>query len=362
MNHTTVNSTLLSCGLLFLPVHPKSFSSNVRAVLIARITVDALTCPLIILLNILVMVAVTTKRQLRTKSNIALACLATTDLMVGLVVQPLYITSNTLMLKGETKMFCSLTDISWVISMVCVMASFNHFFIMSAERYFAIKHTFAHENQVTKVRIIIASGLAWVAAIILTSEDHWPSKRQLLQIISICVTLFIFFPVLIYFNVAVYKEVRRNEKQIAANQVSLEAKEKLLKNKRAFYTTIIVLFVIFLCYIPMNIFTIIVRSFKDSIPANVGQIVLCIVTLLPMLNSMFNPLIYAVRIRYFRVAFIQLLSRKTIAQAEELERKIFGPRQVGVIATAEQGQRRASREENVQQGNETLNNEHETTA
>ena len=32
------------------------------------------------------------------------------------------------------------------------------------------------------------------------------------------------------------------------------------------------------------------------------------------------------------------------------------------MATAEQGQRRASREENVQQGNETLNNEHETTA
>ena len=54
------------------------------------------------------------------------------------------------------------------------------------------------------------------------------------------------------------------------------------------------------------------------------------------------------RIRYFRVAFIQLLSRKTIAQAEELERKIFGPRQVGVIAIVEQGQRRASGEENVQ--------------
>ena len=62
-------------------------------------------------------------------------------------------------------------------------------------------------------------------------------------------------------------------------------------------------------------------------------------------------MIYAVRIRYFRVAFIQLLSRKTTAQAEELERKVFGPRQIGVIANVEQGQNRASREEDEQQGN-----------
>ncbi|KAJ7355091.1 Adenosine receptor A2b [Desmophyllum pertusum] len=208
----------------------------------------------------------------------------------------------------------------------------------------------------------MASGLAWVVAIILPSEDLWTSKENFVAIISGCVTLFIFLPVLIYFNVAVYKEVRRNEKQIAANQVSLEVKEKLLKNKRAFYTTTIVLFAILLCYIPVNICVIIVRSFKDRIPTNVGHIVLYLVTLLPILNSLFNPLIYAVRIRYFRVAFIQLLSRKTIAQAEELERNIFGPRQVGVISTAKQEQRRASQEENVQQGNETLNNEHETTA
>ena len=79
-----------------------------------------------------------------------------------------------------------------------------------------------------------------------------------------------------------------------------------------------------------------------------------------MLNSLFNPLIYAVRIRYFRVAFIQLLTRKTISQAEELERKIFGPRQIGVSTNVEQGQSRASQED-VRQGNDSLNNEQEAT-
>ena len=46
---------------------------------------------------------------------------------------------------------------------------------------------------------------------------------------------------------------------------------------------------------------------------------LFVLTLLPVLNSLFNPLIYAVRIRYFHIAFIQVLSRKSISQDEELE-------------------------------------------
>jgi len=80
------------------------------------------------------------------------------------------------------------------------------------------------------------------------------------------------------------------------------------------------------------------------------------VTLFPVLNSLINPLIYAVRIRDFRVAFIQLFSRKTTAQAEQLERNIFGSKQSGVLATAEQrGNRVSTAEVDVLQGNKTLN-------
>ena len=39
-----------------------------------------ITCPLTIVLNALVIIAVTTKHRLNTNTNIALACLSTTDL------------------------------------------------------------------------------------------------------------------------------------------------------------------------------------------------------------------------------------------------------------------------------------------
>ena len=172
-------------------------------------------------------------------------------------------------------------------------------------------------------------------------EDFWPANIRNVTKFAVLVTQFIVYGLVFYFNVSVYREVRRNEKQIIANQVSLEVKEKLLKNKKAFYCTIIVLLAVFLCYFPANIIIVILISFmKDSIPINVKHIMLHVVTLFPILNSLFNPLIYAVRIRYFRVAFIQLLSRKTIAQAEQLEKNIFGPKQVVVLSTDEQGENR----------------------
>ena len=340
MNYTTINTTSASCGSV--PYFPlpvtESLSTEVRAVLIFRIAVSAVSCPFVILLNILVMVAVKTNRRLRTKSNVSLACLATTDLVVGLVVQPLQIVRHSFILKGETGIICStLGAIRVTITTKCLISSLYLFVLLSAERYIAIKHPLTYENLVTEVRIIAATGLAWAVAIAIPTEDFWPPNIQYVGILLAVITQLISLAVVIYLNVSVYREVRRSEKQIIANQVSLEVKEKLIKNKKAFYCTIIVLLAIFLCYLPANIMTAIMISFlKDSIALNVKYIMYYLLTFLPMLNSLFNPLIYAVRIRYFRVAFIQLLLRKTFAQAEQLEKNIFGPKQVRVVATAQQ--------------------------
>ena len=360
MNRTADNTIQLSCPSAVVSIDLTKNSADLHAVSIVKIFVHALTCPLVILLNILVMLAVKTKRKLHTKSNIALACLATTDLMVGLFVQTLQITRQIFLLRGATDAFCSSQKIAVNIIVACVLASLYHLILLSAERYVAIKHPFMYDNLVTEVRIIVASSLAWAAAIILPTTRHFFLTNKLFLTILAAILLCLLFPAMVYFNIVVYKETRRNEKQIAANQVSLEAKEKILKNKKAFYTTNIVLVVFFLCYLPQGIFLVIAFYFKDLIPSHVVHIVSRLVSLLPVLNSLFNPLIYAVRIRYFRVAFIHFLSRKTIAQAEELERKLFGPRQIRAMANVEQGQNRASRE-NVQQENETLSNRNDDT-
>ena len=319
MNHTTFNTTVSSCGNSLYRVNLGNISPDLRAVSIFRIVANAFTCPLAIVLNILLMVAVKTKRQLRTKSNVALACLSTTDLTVGLVLQPLHIASASFLHRGDI-MFCTITRISTITTSICGLASLHHIVLMSAERYFAIKHPFTHETQVTEVRIITASALAWAAAIII-----YYVGVPYAAIVLLSEALLIILP--IYCNVSVYKEIRRNQKEIAANQVSSEDKEKLLKKRKAFYTTVVVLIAILLCYVPSSICSVILVFFKERIPPDIMIAGLFGSALLPLLNSLFNPLIYAFRISYFRVALIHLLARKTISQAEELEKKIFGLRQ-----------------------------------
>ena len=330
MNLTEVSSTTLRCGFQFLPLDPTTISKDVRAAFVVKTVMNAFTCPFTVLFNILVMIAVKTKRQLRTKSNIALACLATTDFTVGLVLQPLHIATFILVVQvGETpNRLCTLIDVAKTVGVACTLASLYHLFMMSGERYLAIKHAFAYESGlVTEARIMVASGLSWLGAVFILPIDYISeASRKVTLILTVSVNLFLLIPVILYFHVVVYKEVRRNKKQIIANQVSLEARTNLLRSKKSFYTTTIVLLTIMLCYIPASIWIVILPVLRNRISATVRHIVLSVTTTLLVLNSFFNPLIYAVRIRYFRVAFIQLLSSKTLPKAEELEKRLFQSR------------------------------------
>ena len=80
------------------------------------------------------------------------------------------------------------------------------------------------------------------------TEDFWPQNIKYVATLVLFSMQLVSIALVVYFNVSVYREIRRNEKQIIANQVSEEVKQKLLKTKKAFYCTVIVLLTIFLCF------------------------------------------------------------------------------------------------------------------
>ena len=321
------NATSPFSGFEFLSKNHTNITSDVYSVLAITTALNIFTFPFAILLNSLVIVAVKTKRHLRTKSNISLACLATTDFAVGLIVQPLAITSFSLFFIGSSAqtMTSSFVWVSSAVGQTCTAASLLHLLLMSGERYLAIKHPFAYENGlVTEARIIIASSMAWICAAIV-----YGIRVSIFREISVVIILAV-ISIVVYCHVVIYKEVRRNTQQIIANQVSLAVKEKLLKNKRAFNTTVVIVLTLFLCYIPTCVWLMVLISFNGENSSDVRHIAYFPITFLVLLNSSINPLIYTARIRHFRVAFFQMVMRKTLAQAEELEKKMFGANRVGV--------------------------------
>ena len=90
-------------------------------------------CPLTILLNTLVMVAVKTRRQLLTHPNILLACLALAALMVGHVVQSLHIAKAIFLQEIDTHVFCVI-EVAFITSFAIFMfEALFHTLLMSGE-------------------------------------------------------------------------------------------------------------------------------------------------------------------------------------------------------------------------------------
>ena len=75
-----------------------------------------------------------------------------------------------------------------------------------------------------------------------------------------------------------------------------------------------------------------------------------------LLNSLFNPIIYSVRLREFRVAFIELTCRTVnIAEAGEIEMQVFGA--PNAVASPEEGPEHEGQDlQKVQEEQASVNN------
>ena len=298
---------------------------EVQAVLIFLTVINIVTFPFTAALNVLVIIAVKMKSRLRAhKSNILLASLATTDLMVGVIVQPISVALIiTVVLGDTTTVSCALQNLTFIPRIV-TYASLIHLALISGERYLAMKHTYAYHNGlVTEARLLIGSGLAWLFPLILNISLFFVQNRNLaaigVTILSLCVAIIIFC------QITVYCEIRRHEKKLLTQQVTEEARQKFLKDKKAFKLTAIVVSVLFLCYIPGIVYRVVVINYGNNIPISAKYACEFSVASFVMLNSLLNPLIYSVRMSQFRVAFIELIYRTAnIAEAEEIERRWFG--------------------------------------
>ena len=297
--------------------------TEARAVTVILIIMNIITASVTSLLNGLVIIAVKTKLQLKTMSNIALACLAITDCFMGVIGQPTFIALNIVILQVEgSNTYCFIRKLSNAVLTVLSRASLLHLALMFLDRYIAIKHPYKYTSMVTRTRILCSATFVWIVALLSTATSFSSNNNSLGQlsngstIIAVCCAgIIIFCPVVLYY------EARRQEKQIAAHHVSEDNRQKFVKEKKALKLTTTVLFFLVLSYPPLIVINILIRiSFIESLCA--AHIALAIASFLFLLNSLVNPTIYCIRRRQFRVAFIEILLTKSNVQAQETEMRM----------------------------------------
>ena len=115
------------------------------------------------------MIAVKTEHRVKTKSNIALACLSSTDAVMGVIGQPLFISWVIAELQGNTfSTYCVRIQLARMALRVLGVASLFHLAMVNVERYIAIKHSLRYETLVTETRLITVSAVLGIITIFFT--------------------------------------------------------------------------------------------------------------------------------------------------------------------------------------------------
>ena len=307
-----------NCPFLYNSAWQRSYLTDDTYKHLVTITsiISIATLPTIVL-NAVIIFAVAAKRQLRSNSNVLLACLASTDLITGLVVQPLSIAVNIERMYGEGP-YCALEKVCYIaLAGVCV-ASMFHLVLVCVDRYIATKHALRYEDIVTPQRITACVVLAWGLTVLVIADllvfavidSEFETKFYFVCMKVNDAIVFSIFSVCIVFIVYayryIYSETRRQEKRLETEQLSHEEAKRLKKANKAAYTVTFILGALILSYLPAIIITLVTVYIAESTPSVMNMLWSWSMTIIS-LNSLFNPIIYCWRIQKLRHAFLEIL-------------------------------------------------------
>ena len=262
---------------------------QVEASDIIILIVNSISCPVTVVLNLMVIMAVKRRRRLQTNSNILLACLAATDTLTGLITQPAFILWRTFEMTGVIVYSAAYTIHVKAIGVLSV-CSCLHLMLVTGERLVAIKFTMHYLHIVTTKNITIAVTSCWIVSVIFQVLKSFKSTLDAsvffsLLVIGSCVV----FVASAY--VALYFEVRRYQKLIKGQQMPQEEAERFAKENKALKTAIYIVGALVLCLTPA---VAVGLTFKITERKEVALLYAWIRTIV-MSNSLLNPLLYCWR-------------------------------------------------------------------
>ncbi|XP_050925219.1 trace amine-associated receptor 13c-like [Lates calcarifer] len=283
--------------------------------------------------NLLVIISISHFRQLHTPTNILLLSLAVADFLVGLLVTPREILTNTTCwFLGD--LMCSLYN---YVTVVITCASIGDMVLISADRYVAICDPLHYTTRVTGRRVKLCVCLCWLCSVFYSSffvkddltqpDKHSSCYGECAFFIdhvvgTIDIVLTFIFPVtiiiILYMSVFVVavSQARAMRSHITAvtlqRSASLTTKKSELKAARTLGVLVVVFLICFCPYYGVSLAGDKLFSTSSS----------SIVFFLFYFNSCVNPVIYALFYPWFRKA-VKLIVTLQILQPGSCEANIL---------------------------------------
>ena len=231
----SVNISLGSCFHLPDPIFDQ-VSQRFTANLISAI-INIVTAPIAVIVNALVVTAIFGTSRLRTPSNLLIACLALSDVFVGLTAQPGYITYR--LMENQTRSVpCFVRIIYCAAFYICFGVSFMTLTAVSYERFVAVRLGVRYNNRFSCSRVLKYMLGIWVLNVSLAALQ-WAKINHVARGTHHVVWLICLFVTGIT-QVAVFIIVRRSRQQVHGEAESIENVRKQRDVKLALSISLIV--------------------------------------------------------------------------------------------------------------------------
>ena len=259
--------------------------------------------------NSTILLAIKNTCDLHTPSFVLLGSLAATDLLVGLVCQPLFVAFKIAELERNLTAYCWLrllqSRTAWTTSGVsCLTVA-----AVSVDRLLALTLHLRYDTLVTVPRVLQVTFLFWILSMILNVVlTFWMTN------------VWLFFPMVIFFltfivitisTLKIFRTVLRHQRQINDQNAAVSHLQNntvnVLKCRKSAVTVLYVYGLFVICFVPY-IATSIIEVLLGSTTKVLIAYDLCETAI--YINSFLNPIVYCLRIRKMRRAVKNILKRQ----------------------------------------------------
>ena len=321
-DNNTMNSSAKFCVSSTLSTELTRFtlSPSTYGILMGVCVTNAVLSPVAVFGNGLVLAVIWKFSQLHTNSNILIFSLATTDILVGLIVQPSFVAYIASKLRLD---FSCEALISYLFTEIfCLGLSILMLSLISCERFFAILYPYKYLSYATKSCVIKTVAVVWATwfafnvicrALKVKNDEFFSPVASVIITVSFCLNIVL--------NFKIYKVVRLHKRQILAHkQVGLELKSRnhvkgsgektdapraRVQDTHLAITVLLISGVLILCYLPLMLTSM--ADMVVDIDDLFDHVIYPLAETVAFLNSSLNPFLYCLRFRELRRKVWQVL-------------------------------------------------------
>ena len=294
-----------------LMAEAEGFLEGLHPTFVANCAINAFLSFTAIALNVITIQALRKARSLSKTLKTLLLSLAVSDIGVGLLVQPDYITTLVMEIDQSTLFGCGVQCISYIFRLlgyVFSSASFFGIFALTVDRFLAIHLHLRYQEVVTYKRIVALVISIWVlssALSVLALKENL--EKVLSSVIGIIASVCLIIAGVLCCKMHAVVRRHRNEINSALQVQQVAQNGKLASDARLKKTALATfyMYIVFLgCYVP---YFCVRAAFRISGESVLRQHLFYYFLTLMYLNSSLNPLVYCWKMRNIRQAVMSLL-------------------------------------------------------